>query len=155
MRILWKIISSPFYWLWRTLSFIKECILNLLVLFVIITVIWSYMQLQPKNTEPAKSALLIDLMGSVVDNPNEQNRLSRLGQQMFGEPDPRNYENSLFQLVDSIRAAKTDNNITGIILKLNNFTGADQPALNYMGKALREFRDSGKPIYAVGYSYSQ
>jgi protease-4 len=27
--------------------------------------------------------------------------------------------------------------------------------MQYIGKALREFRDSGKPVYAVGSSYSQ
>jgi protease-4 len=27
--------------------------------------------------------------------------------------------------------------------------------MQYIGKALREFRDSGKPVYAVGDNYSQ
>ncbi len=45
--------------------------------------------------------------------------------------------------------------ITGIVLDLKNFVGGDQPSMQYIGKALREFRDSGKPVYAVGSSYSQ
>ena len=46
-------------------------------------------------------------------------------------------------------------NITGIVLDLKNFVGGDQPSMQYIGKALREFRDSGKPVYAVGSSYSR
>ncbi|MDN6633902.1 MAG: signal peptide peptidase SppA, partial [Enterobacterales bacterium] len=62
---------------------------------------------------------------------------------------------SLFDVVDMIRQAKTDPNITGMVLSLNDFAGADQPSLQYIGKALREFRDSGKPIFATADSYSQ
>jgi len=54
-----------------------------------------------------------------------------------------------------IRKAKDDQNITGMVLQLNDFAGADQPSLQYIGKALREFRDSGKPIFAIGDSYNQ
>lgn len=42
-----------------------------------------------------------------------------------------------------------------MVLQLNDFVGADQPSLRYIGKALREFRDSGKPIFAIGDSYNQ
>ena len=42
-----------------------------------------------------------------------------------------------------------------MVLQLNDFAGADQPSLRYIGKALREFRDSGKPIFAIGDSYNQ
>ncbi len=57
--------------------------------------------------------------------------------------------------MQTIRRAKDDRNITGIVLDLKNFVGGDQPSMQYIGKALREFRDSGKPVYAVGSSYSR
>ncbi|MFP1452152.1 hypothetical protein ACLB1N_10745 [Escherichia coli] len=41
------------------------------------------------------------------------------------------------------------------MMHLKNFAGGDQPSMQYIGKALKEFRDSGKPVYAVGESYSQ
>ncbi|EBX9583848.1 signal peptide peptidase A, partial [Salmonella enterica subsp. enterica serovar Montevideo] len=82
-------------------------------------------------------------------------RLGALGRQLFGASSDRLQENSLFDIVNAIRQAKDDRNITGIVLDLKNFTGADQPSMRYIGKALREFRDSGKPIFAVGENYSQ
>jgi L-asparaginase/Glu-tRNA(Gln) amidotransferase subunit D len=78
-----------------------------------------------------------------------------IGRQLFGASSDRLQENSLFDIVQTIRQAKDDRNITGIVLDLKNFAGGDQPSMQYIGKALREFRDSGKPVYAVGSSYSQ
>ncbi|MEX7639668.1 signal peptide peptidase SppA, partial [Serratia marcescens] len=83
------------------------------------------------------------------------NRVRQWGRELLGASSSRLQENSLFDVVDSIRKAKDDKNITGMVLQLNDFAGADQPSLRYIGKALREFRDSGKPIFAIGDSYNQ
>ncbi|ECZ0231166.1 signal peptide peptidase SppA, partial [Salmonella enterica subsp. enterica serovar Typhimurium] len=100
-------------------------------------------------------ALLLDISGVIVDKPSTNHRLGALGRQLFGASSDRLQENSLFDIVNAIRQAKDDRNITGIVLDLKNFTGADQPSMRYIGKALREFRDSGKPVFAVGENYSQ
>lgn len=99
--------------------------------------------------------LLLDISGVIVDKPSTNHRLGALGRQLFGASSDRLQENSLFDIVNAIRQAKDDRNITGIVLDLKNFTGADQPSMRYIGKALREFRDSGKPVFAVGENYSQ
>lgn len=91
----------------------------------------------------------------VVDQPSVNNRVRQWGRELLGASSSRLQENSLFDVVDSIRKAKDDKNITGMVLQLNDFVGADQPSLRYIGKALREFRDSGKPIFAIGDSYNQ
>lgn len=91
----------------------------------------------------------------MVDQPSMKNRLLQRSREFLGASASELQENSLFDLVDSIRKAKDDKNITGLVLQLNDFAGADQPSLQYIGKALREFRDGGKPIYAIGDSYNQ
>lgn len=98
---------------------------------------------------------MVDLSGVVVDQPSVNNRVRQWGRELLGASSSRLQENSLFDVVDSIRKAKDDKNITGMVLQLNDFAGADQPSLRYIGKALREFRDSGKPIFAIGDSYNQ
>lgn len=91
----------------------------------------------------------------IVDKPSSTSRLSAIGRQLFGASSDRLQENSLFDIVNTIRQAKDDRNITGIVMDLKNFAGADQPSMQYIGKALREFRDSGKPVFAVGDNFSQ
>lgn len=107
------------------------------------------------SEQTARGALLLDISGVIVDKPSTNHRLGALGRQLFGASSDRLQENSLFDIVNAIRQAKDDPNITGIVLDLKNFTGADQPSMRYIGKALREFRDSGKPVFAVGENYSQ
>ena len=97
-------------------------------------------------------------MGSemcIRDRPDSSQRFSKLSRQLLGASSDRLQENSLFDIVNTIRQAKDDRNITGIVMDLKNFAGGDQPSMQYIGKALKEFRDSGKPVYAVGENYSQ
>ncbi len=157
MRTLWRIIAGLFRWSWRVLNFIREFILNLFLIVLILAGVGIWMQLSSANSsEPVQQgALKVDLSGVLVDKPSVSNRLSRISRELLGASSDRLQENSLFDVVDAVRQAKTDKNITGIVLDLRDFAGGDQPSLQYLGKSLREFRDAGKPIYAIGDSYSQ
>ncbi|EKO1579927.1 signal peptide peptidase SppA [Salmonella enterica] len=157
MRTLWRFIAEFFKWTWRVLNFVREMVLNLFFIFLVLVGVGIWMQIgNGSNSEQtARGALLLDISGVIVDKPSTNHRLGALGRQLFGASSDRLQENSLFDIVNAIRQAKDDRNITGIVLDLKNFTGADQPSMRYIGKALREFRDSGKPVFAVGENYSQ
>ncbi|ENH8503968.1 signal peptide peptidase SppA [Salmonella enterica subsp. enterica] len=157
MRTLWRFIAGFFKWTWRVLNFVREMVLNLFFIFLVLVGAGIWMQIgNGSNSEQtARGALLLDISGVIVDKPSTNHCLGALGRQLFGASSDRLQENSLFDIVNAIRQAKDDRNITGIVLDLKNFTGADQPSMRYIGKALREFRDSGKPVFAVGENYSQ
>ena len=157
MRTLWRFIAGFFKWTWRLLNFVRELVLNLFFIFLVLVGVGIWMQLSDGNTsqQTARGALLLDISGVIVDKPSSTNRLGVIGRQLFGASSDRLQENSLFDIVNTIRQAKDDRNITGIVMDLKNFAGGDQPSMQYIGKALKEFRDSGKPVYAVGENYSQ
>lgn len=155
MRTLWRYISAFFKWTWRLLSFIRSLVFNLIFLVLVLVAAGIWMQAGSPAPETARGALLLDITGVVVDKPSVSNKLGIIGRQLFGSSTDKLQENSLFDIVDAIRQAKDDRNITGLVLDLKNFAGGDQPSMQYIGKALREFRDSGKPVYASGDSYSQ
>jgi len=157
MRTLWRAIAGILKFLWRGLNFVREFVLNLFFILLVLVAagIWFQISSSETPTEVNKGALIVDLSGVVVDKADVDNKLSKLGRQLLGANGERLKENSLFEVVDAIRQAKDDPRITGMVLSLQNFAGADQPSLQYIGKALREFRDSGKPIFARGESYSQ
>lgn len=157
MRTLWRFIAGFFKWTWRVLNLVREMVLNLFFIFLVLVGVGIWMQIgNGSNSEQtARGALLLDISGVIVDKPSTNHRLGALGRQLFGASSDRLQENSLFDIVNAIRQAKDERNITGIVLDLKNFTGADQPSMRYIGKALREFRDSGKPVFAVGENYSQ
>ncbi|MEZ2575404.1 signal peptide peptidase SppA [Buttiauxella ferragutiae] len=155
MRTIGRFIAGFFKWTWRLLNFIREFILNLFFVLLVLVGVGIWAQINSAPAEPARGALLMDITGVVVDKPSVSNKLGVIGRQLLGASSDRLQENSLFDVVDTIRQAKDDRNITGIVLDLKDFAGSDQPSMQYIGKALREFRDSGKPVYAVGDSYNQ
>ena len=156
MRTLWRIIAGFFKWTWRALNFVRELVFNIFFILLILVGVGIWMQLSSGPAEhTSRGALLMDITGVVVDKPSSSSKLSALGRQLFGASSDRLQENSLFDIVETIRQAQADRNITGIVLDLKNFAGADQPSMQYIGKALKAFRDSGKPVYAVGDNYSQ
>ncbi|WP_330981972.1 MULTISPECIES: signal peptide peptidase SppA [Enterobacterales] len=156
MRTLWRIIAGFFKWTWRLLNFIRELVLNLFFILLVLVCVGIWMQVSSSTVESTgRGALLMDLTGVVVDKPSTSSKFSAISRQLLGASSDRLQENSLFDIVQTIRQAKDDRNITGIVLDLKNFAGGDQPSMQYIGKALREFRDSGKPVYAVGDDYTQ
>ena len=159
MRTLWRFTGRLFSAVWRIINFIREFILNLFLLLLIVVGVGIWSQLSGGSSNSAKTltggALKLDLAGMVVDQPSAQNRLSKVGRELLGSRSETLQQNSVFDIVDAIRQAKSDDKITGIVLDLRNFGGGDQPSLQYIGKALREFRDAGKPVYAYGDNFSQ
>ena len=157
MRTLWRLIAGFFKWTWRLLNFVREMVLNLIFIFLVLVVVGIWMQVSGSDSKETASrgALLLDISGVIVDKPDSSQRFSKLSRQLLGASSDRLQENSLFDIVNTIRQAKDDRNITGIVMDLKNFAGGDQPSMQYIGKALKEFRDSGKPVYAIGENYSQ
>lgn len=156
MYTLLRIIYSPFKWSWMLLNFIRQLILNLFLVIIVLIIIGIYLQINNSVSTVRTGALIIDLKGTVVDKPAVNNKLQQISQQILGtSSDTSLQENSLFDVTNIIRQAKKDKNITGLILSLKDFSGAEITSLEYIGKALQEFRNSGKPIYAFGDSYSQ
>lgn len=132
-------------------------VLNLFFIFLVLVGVGIWMQVSGGDSKETASrgALLLDISGVIVDKPDSSQRFSKLSRQLLGASSDRLQENSLFDIVNTIRQAKDDRNITGIVMDLKNFAGGDQPSMQYIGKALKEFRDSGKPVYAVGENYSR
>ncbi|WP_272687305.1 signal peptide peptidase SppA [Providencia sp. PROV149] len=157
MRQIWEIIATVFKFSWRILNFIRELVFNTIFLVLCFLVIGS-IALYQSDSKPDQNyfgALYVDLQGVVVDQVSTPDPFGRMSRELLGTPNSRMQENSLFDIVDTIRSAATDDRITGMVLRLDNLVGADQPSLNFIGKAITEFKDSGKPIYAVGDSFSQ
>ncbi len=157
MRTLWRFIAGFFKWTWRLLNFVREMVLNLFFIFLVLVGVGIWMQVSSSDTKETagRGALLLDISGVIVDKPDSSQRFSKLSRQLLGASSDRLQENSLFDIVNTIRQAKDDRNITGIVMDLKDFAGGDQPSMQYIGKALKEFRDCGKPVYAVGENYSQ
>ena len=144
--------------IWKVINLIREIFLNL-VFLVIILLIFSGIALikesQKQDMIPQYGTLVMDLEGVVVDNSLYSDEMYELQNKIYGKRINLSRENSLFDLVQKISQATSDPNINNMVLKLDNFVGADMSTLQYIGKYLDKFKAANKPIYAIGSNFNQ
>ncbi|MGF1691870.1 signal peptide peptidase SppA [Photobacterium kagoshimensis] len=153
MKMLFKGIGKIFRALWKLLSFTRQLILNLFFLAFIGIIIFAFTQGTEEPVQATKSALVLDLAGPIVEQRSIISPVDQLTSNALGHQQVQ--ENVLFDIVDTIRHASTDNNITGLVLNLKDMAGANLTKLRYIAKAINEFKEAGKPVYAFGDNFSQ
>ncbi|HDY7866831.1 TPA: signal peptide peptidase SppA [Vibrio vulnificus] len=154
MKSLFKLIGLVFKGIWKAITFVRLALTNLIFLLSIALVYFIYFyghDTQPQVEQP--SALVLNLSGPIVEQSLYINPMDSFVGSLFGEEIPK--ENVLFDVVDTIRYAKDDEKITGLVLSLRDMPETNLTKLRYIAKALNEFKASGKPIYAVGAFYNQ
>ncbi len=122
-------------------------------LFVIGLLFFAFNQSGDQPALPNEAALVLDLSGPIVEQRTYVNPIDQLASNALGQPPVQ--ENVLFDIVDTIRAASTDNRITGLVLNLKGMSETSLTKMRYIAKALEEFKQAGKPVYAVGDNYKQ
>jgi protease IV len=135
--------------IWRGLDGLRK-VLHLILLIVIFgLIIWAVSSSAPRL--PDRAALVVHPEGQLVEQLSGD-PVQRAVQSAQGEQRP---ETLLWDLVDAVRAAATDNRIRVLVLDLDDMQGAGQPELEELASAIRKFRASGKPVIAFGTAYDQ
>jgi len=125
-------------------------LLNILFLLVVVVFILSIFRkdVQPL---PEKAALRIAPGGFLVEQKTYVDPLTQLLQQSG----PADAETLVHDLTEAIDEAADDPRITSLVLELDYLLGGGLTKLEEVAQALSRFRESGKPIIAVGDSYTQ
>lgn len=131
-------------------SIVGVLIAGLLLLFITIGIVSSLISVSDQPTQiQANSVLLLKFDYNIVDRA-KKNPLEGLNFGMF----QRNKTVGLNDLLDCIRKAKTDENIKGIYLNPTDID-AGMATVEEIRGALKDFKTSGKFIYAYGEYLSQ
>ncbi|KAB0303143.1 signal peptide peptidase SppA [Vibrio fortis] len=154
MKKIAKFIGMIFKGIWKLITFVRVAVINLFFLLSIALIYFVYFQTDnTQPTVPQQSALVLNLSGPIVEQSRYINPMDSVTGSLLGKDLPK--ENVLFDIVDTIRYAKDDENITGIVLALGELPETNLTKLRYIAKALNEFKATGKPIYAIGDFYNQ
>lgn len=154
MKKIFRVIGLIFKWIWKAISFLRVAIINLFFLFSLAIIYFVYTQAD--TTAPVvqeKSALVMNLSGPIVEQSSYVAPMDSFTGSLLGSELPK--ENVLFDIVEAIRHAQNDNNVTGLVLALREMPETNLTKLRYIAKALNEFKTSGKPVYAIGDFYNQ
>ncbi|EKB3552295.1 signal peptide peptidase SppA [Vibrio parahaemolyticus] len=154
MKKLFKFIGLIFKGIWKSITFIRLALANLIFLLMIAVFYFAFTYTgEGRPVIEKESALVMNLSGPIVEQRRYVNPMDSVAGSLLGNEMPK--ENVLFDIVDTIRYAKDDAKVSGLVLALRDLPETNLTKLRYIAKALNEFKESGKPVYAVGDFYNQ
>lgn len=133
---------------WRVLVGVKDALV-LLLLLMFFGLIFAALSLSPNPRVPGSGALVIDLTGSLVEQPSQSDPLALLS---GGASVTR--EHRLRDVIRALDAAAGDTSVKAVVLDVSGFVGGGQATIAAAGAAVDRVRRTGKPVlaYALGYT---
>jgi protease-4 len=133
---------------WKLLVAIKDG-LALLLLLLFFMALYAVLTMRPNAGQVREGALLLNLEGTVVEEPAEIDPLSVL---LSGQAPERQYRAR--DLARAIRAAADDRRIKAVVLDLSKFGGGGQVHMEDLGAAMDAVRAKGKPVLTWAQAYT-
>lgn len=132
---------------WKLLVGIKDALV-LVAMLLFFGMLFVALNARPSATAIRDGALVLDLSGSLVEQPEEVDAVALLS----GQEIARQFR--LRDVVRAIEAARTDRRVKAVVLDLDRFAGGYPAAVGEVADALIRVRAAGKPVlaYATGYT---
>ncbi|WP_439102518.1 signal peptide peptidase SppA [Congregibacter sp.] len=141
-------IKRIFLSLWRGLTILRLALANV-IFIVLLVVLWTSFSGSPEPL-PRRAALVLDPTGRVVDERSQVEAASLL----FEQP-AASRETLLRDLIDSVELASADERIAALVLQLEGMVSIGQSKTTELAEAIARFRETGKPVIAVGDYFTQ
>jgi protease-4 len=135
--------------IWRLIDGARRIVVNLLFLLIVTLIVMAVMH-RPLPEVPQGGALVLAPVGVVVDQLSFVDPLTSLV-----DADQLPLETLQSDLVRAVDRAAGDPRIAMLVLQLDAMQAAGLSKLQELAQALERFRASGKPIVAVGDSFTQ
>ena len=135
---------------WWTLDITRRTLMNLILLLILVVLAWALLRGGPPALQP-KTALVLDLQGSITEQRAGSNRSSAL-KRLQGDEDEQTRLRDVLAVLD---AAAKDPDITQALLLTDDLGSAGLPTLREVAAALERFKAAGKTVVAWGSAYDQ
>lgn len=145
-----SLLRRLFTGLWNGITWIRLALSNLLFLLMIAVIYFVYLGGGPEPL-PEKAALLLNPMGSVVDQKSQAAPM----QALLGEPSPTDHEVLLRDVIEAIEYATDDPAINSLVMELDYLMYVGISKTQEIVTALQAFSAAGKPVVAVGDYFTQ
>jgi protease IV len=132
---------------WKLLVAIKDGLV-LIAMLLFFGLLFAALNARPGTRAIPTGALVLDLKGTIVEQPEEQAPFAALS----GQTMPRQYRAR--DVLRAIDAARTDDRVKALVLDLDSFGGGYPATLNEIAEAIRRFRDTKKPVLAYATAYT-
>ncbi|MBT1449376.1 signal peptide peptidase SppA [Glaciecola sp. XM2] len=147
--------KAIFVGLWSALNFSRRLVFNIIFIAIIVGILVAAMSGDSdKMTVSESSALVLNLKGNLVIEKQFVDPAEEFFQEALGGQQ-ENPEILVRDLVKVIENAAQDKRIEALVLSLDGFGGGGLDKLAEVSAAMQVFKESGKPIYAMGNGYSR
>ena len=123
---------------WWTLDITRRTLMNLILLLILVALAWALLRGGPPALQP-KTALVLDLQGSITEQRAGSNRSSAL-KRLQGDEDEQTRLRDVLAVLD---AAAKDPDITQALLLTDDLGSAGLPTLREVAAALERFKAAG------------
>lgn len=145
-----SLLRRIFSAIWNGITRIRMALSNILFLVFIALVYFVYLG-GGEDPPPERAALLLNLMGAVVDQRSQVEPL----QALMAESSPEDHEVLLRDVIDAIDYAADDPAVSALVMELDQLLYAGLSRTQEIAVALEAFKASGKPVVAVGDIFTQ
>ena len=132
---------------WRILVAIKDG-LALLLLLLFFGLIFAALSAGPNPASVRDGALVIELAGTVSEQPAEIDPIAAL---MSSQAPMIEYRQR--DIVRSLELAAKDDRIKAVVFDLDKFMGGGQASIAAIGKSIDSVKKAGKPVYSYATAY--
>ncbi len=146
MKGIWALVKS----IGKFIQGLGSLAVGIFVLIILATIIGLN---QPKKqpSVPDGAVLVLAPSGIIVEQTSIPDPLAAALPQYNNQPS----EISIHDITTSLKRAKGDNRIAALALLTDSMYGAGPSHLHTIAAAIRDFKESGKPVYAISTAYSQ
>lgn len=146
--------KSLFVGIWNILNFSRKVFFNLIFIALAIGLISVLMRDDGKVVVPQSTALVLNIEGEIVIEETYVDPFDKFLQQAFDQ-DEDNPEILLRDIIFALENAKHDNRVKTLVLQLQGMQNAGLDKLKQVAMAIDDFKQSGKPVYAIGDYFTQ
>lgn len=102
---------------------------------------------------PSTAALVVDIQGALVEQFSGD-PAQRAFDRLFGQRDEKP-QTRLRDVLTAIETARSDDRIKALVIETDGMDAAGLESLQEIAHAIRDFKKTGKPVFALGSSYDQ
>jgi protease-4 len=137
--------------MWRIWDFLCRLVINAVITVIVLVVLVGGFGSR-HVVVPSSAALVVDLQGDLVEQFSGD-PAARAIDKLLGEK--QQPQTRLRDVVEAIDKAREDSRIKALVLETDEMQGAGLEQLQYIAHAVRDFKKSGKPVFALGDAYDQ
>jgi len=139
----------------KTVNIMRLFIINVLFFAILAAIIFVINLDRPPLLVAANSTLHLNFTGNIVEQAAPVDFASEISKQMISSDGNQTNEYQIDQILNTIHHAQQDPKISKILLDLDGLSGAALNHIAEIGKALNDFKSTGKSVTAVADNYTQ